>query len=171
MLLQLLSCTVKQVFIHSHWLLGDANSGMADAGCGAEQDHALLCGERRRLCHSYSRRAAASIIAISVSPILLRGEVRLVSDPAERAISERNRRNEKKAAGGEIDHTQWRPVGLSLDYIRRVLPGNVAREHTHEATSCSSGHRRFGRDRPLFRSHPLQHRFGTGWWPLSCAET
>jgi len=22
---------------------------MADAGCGAEQDHALLCGERRRL--------------------------------------------------------------------------------------------------------------------------
>jgi hypothetical protein len=21
---------------------------MADAGCGAEQDHALLCGERRR---------------------------------------------------------------------------------------------------------------------------
>jgi hypothetical protein len=32
-----------------HCMRGDANSGMADAGCGAEQDHALLCGERRRL--------------------------------------------------------------------------------------------------------------------------
>src|SRR5580692_5213570 len=31
-----------------HCVRGDANSGMADAGCGAEQDHALLCGERRR---------------------------------------------------------------------------------------------------------------------------
>jgi len=55
-----------------HCMRGDANSGMADAGCGAEQDHALLCGERRRLCHSFSRRAAASIIAISVCPSPLR---------------------------------------------------------------------------------------------------
>jgi hypothetical protein len=31
-----------------HCVRGDANSGMAYAGCGAEQDHALLCGERRR---------------------------------------------------------------------------------------------------------------------------
>src|SRR6516225_9028488 len=35
-----------------HCVRGDANGGMADAGRGAEQDHALLCGERRRhLCH------------------------------------------------------------------------------------------------------------------------
>src|SRR5499427_1972590 len=40
-----------------HCVRGDANGGRADAGCGAEQDHALLCGERRRpLCHGYSRR-------------------------------------------------------------------------------------------------------------------
>ena len=40
-----------------HCVRGRANSGMADAGCGAEQDHALLCSERRRrICHSYSRR-------------------------------------------------------------------------------------------------------------------
>src|SRR5215831_18594816 len=32
-----------------HCVRGDANSSMAHAGCGAEQDHALLCGERRRL--------------------------------------------------------------------------------------------------------------------------
>src|SRR5258707_15871583 len=31
---------------------GDADSSMADTGCGAEQDHMLLCGELRcRLCH------------------------------------------------------------------------------------------------------------------------
>jgi hypothetical protein len=34
-----------------HCVRGDANSGMADAGCGAEQDHALLRGERRRRLH------------------------------------------------------------------------------------------------------------------------
>jgi hypothetical protein len=29
-----------------HCMRGDANSGMADPGCGAEQDDTLLCGER-----------------------------------------------------------------------------------------------------------------------------
>jgi hypothetical protein len=53
-----------------HCVRGDANSGMIHAGCGAEQDHALLCGERRRrLCYGYSRRqllANAAIVALRV---------------------------------------------------------------------------------------------------------
>jgi len=40
-----------------HCVRGDANSGMADAGCGAEQDHALLCGERGRRLHDSAYRA------------------------------------------------------------------------------------------------------------------
>ena len=54
---------------------GDANSGMADAGCGAEQDHALLCGERRRhLCHSYSRR---QLLAFMSDSLVASGKVAL----------------------------------------------------------------------------------------------
>jgi hypothetical protein len=53
-----------------HCVRGDANSGMADAGCGAEQDHALLCGERRRrLSHSYSRRQLLANAAIAASRV------------------------------------------------------------------------------------------------------
>jgi len=45
-----------------------ARRGLADAGCGAEQDHALLCGERRRhLCHGYSRRQLFANAAIAAS--------------------------------------------------------------------------------------------------------
>src|SRR5262249_53902785 len=57
-----------------HCVRGDANGGRADAGCGAEQDHALLCGERRRhLCHGYSRRQLLANAAIAASPVLLAG--------------------------------------------------------------------------------------------------
>ena len=53
-----------------HCVRSDANSGMADAGCGAEQDHALLCGERCcRLCHSYSRRQPFANAAIAASRV------------------------------------------------------------------------------------------------------
>jgi hypothetical protein len=34
---------------------------MADAGCCAEQDHALLCGERRRRLHDTASYRAPSI--------------------------------------------------------------------------------------------------------------
>jgi hypothetical protein len=43
---------------------------MADVGCGAEQDHALLCGERRcPLCHRYSRRQLLPNAAIAASRV------------------------------------------------------------------------------------------------------
>src|SRR5262245_36051248 len=51
-----------------HRMRGDANSGMADAGCDAEQDDTLLCGERRR-CHSYSRRQLLANAAIAASRV------------------------------------------------------------------------------------------------------
>src|SRR5262249_16740621 len=55
----------------------DANSSMADAGCGAEQDHALLCGERgRRLCHSYSRRRLLAFMREVVQGRIEEDEVR-----------------------------------------------------------------------------------------------
>jgi hypothetical protein len=51
-----------------HCVRGDANSGMADARCGAEQNHALLCAERRRRpCHSYSRRQLFANATIAAS--------------------------------------------------------------------------------------------------------
>ena len=53
-----------------HCVRGDAISGMADAGCGAEQDHALLCGERRRRpCHSYSAVQLLANAAIAASRV------------------------------------------------------------------------------------------------------
>ena len=52
-----------------HRVRGDANSGMADAGCGAEQDDTLLFGERRGLCHSYSRRQILANAAIAASRV------------------------------------------------------------------------------------------------------
>jgi hypothetical protein len=53
-----------------HCVRGDANSATADAGCGAEQDHVLVCGERqRRLCHSYSRRQLFANAAIAASRV------------------------------------------------------------------------------------------------------
>src|SRR5260370_6423592 len=43
---------------------GDADSSMADTGCEAEQDHALLCGELRcRLCQAYSLHRPARYAA------------------------------------------------------------------------------------------------------------
>src|SRR6476646_1490962 len=48
-----------------HCVRGDANSGMADAGCGAEQDHALLCGERRRRLRSTGITPASSLLRSS----------------------------------------------------------------------------------------------------------
>jgi hypothetical protein len=51
-----------------HRMRGDANTGMADAGCGAEQDDTLLCGERRR-CHSYPRRQLLANAAIAASRV------------------------------------------------------------------------------------------------------
>jgi hypothetical protein len=49
---------------------GDANSGMADAGCGAEQNHSLLGSKRRRrLCHSYSRRQLLANAAMAASRV------------------------------------------------------------------------------------------------------
>src|SRR5262249_6186234 len=53
-----------------HCVRGDANSGMADAGCGAEQNHSLLCSKRRGcLCHSYSRRQLLANAAIASSRV------------------------------------------------------------------------------------------------------
>jgi len=53
-----------------HCVRGDANGGMADAGCGAEQDHALFCGElRRHLCHGYSLRQLLANAVIAASRV------------------------------------------------------------------------------------------------------
>jgi hypothetical protein len=79
-----------------HCMRGDANSGMADAGCGV--DSCAVSGVVFAIATPAARRLLSSPFLFLQSSS--GEEVRLVSDPAERAISERNRRNEKKGGGG-----------------------------------------------------------------------
>ena len=105
----------------------DANSGMADAGCGAEQDHALLCGERRRLHDTASLpRALDRLDVMHAAAVPLRADlgaawggeaIDFALAPSKRWVSVPQRPHQHTAshpmfydAACEVHHEHFSPI-------------------------------------------------------------